>query len=156
MPRQRSGARPTAPARRPAPAPTQQQQTRPATTYAAPPASRAAHSSTPTAQAPTGQAPGLFAQMATTAAGVAVGSAVGHTLSSAVGGMFGGSSALEDAAPAAVATQDSNNNNSSWGNNCVGATQNFTKCMDEHSGNMNICGWYLEQLKACQSAASQY
>lgn len=68
MPRQRSGARPTAPARRAAPAPTQQQQTRPATTYAAPPASQPAHSSTPTAQAPTGQAPGLFAQMATTAA----------------------------------------------------------------------------------------
>jgi len=71
---------------------------------------------------------------------------VGHTLSSAVGGIFGGSSAPEDAAPAAAATQDSNNNNSSWGNNCAGATQNFTKCMDEHSGNMNICGWYLEQL----------
>lgn len=68
MPRQRSGARPTAPARRAAPAPTQQQQTRPATTYAAPPASQPAHSHTPTAQAPTGQAPGLFAQMATTAA----------------------------------------------------------------------------------------
>jgi hypothetical protein len=71
---------------------------------------------------------------------------VGHTLSSAVGGIFGGSSAPADAEPAAVATQDSNNNNSSWGNNCAGATQNFTKCMDEHSGNMNICGWYLEQL----------
>ncbi|KAK1826707.1 mitochondrial intermembrane space cysteine motif-containing protein MIX17 [Podospora conica] len=154
MPRQRSGARPSAaPARRPAP--TQQQQTRPATTYAAPPpASQAAHSSTPTAQAPTGQAPGLFAQMATTAAGVAVGSAVGHTLSSAVGGLFGGSSAPADAAPQAAAPQDTNN--SSWGNNCAGATQNFTKCMDDNSGNMNICGWYLEQLKACQSAASQY
>ncbi|KLU83256.1 hypothetical protein MAPG_02321 [Magnaporthiopsis poae ATCC 64411] len=43
-----------------------------------------------------------------------------------------------------------------WGNNCAGATQNFTKCMDENGGNMQICNWYLEQLKACQAAASQY
>lgn len=43
-----------------------------------------------------------------------------------------------------------------WGNNCAGATQNFTKCLDDNQGNMQICGWYLEQLKACQSAASQY
>lgn len=34
--------------------------------------------------------PGLFAQMATTAAGVAVGSAVGHTLAAGVGSLFGG------------------------------------------------------------------
>lgn len=104
---------------------------------------------------------------------------MGHTLSSAVGGIFGGSSAPADAAPVA-AQENSNTNNSSWGNNCAGATQNFTKCMDDNSGNMNICGWYLEQLvsfhscflpglgravltwfchlfqKACQSAASQY
>lgn len=105
---------------------------------------------------------------------------MGHTLSSAVGGIFGGSSAPADAAPVA-AQESSSTNNSSWGNNCAGATQNFTKCMDDNSGNMNICGWYLEQLvsflssgsslsglgvvltwfchplqKACQSAASQY
>ncbi|KAK4452899.1 mitochondrial intermembrane space cysteine motif-containing protein MIX17 [Podospora aff. communis PSN243] len=152
MPRQRSGARPTAPARRPAPAPAQQQ-TRPATTYA--PASAAPHAPTAGAAAPTGQQPGLFAQMATTAAGVAVGSAVGHTLSNAVGGLFGGSSAPE--APVAAQNADSAaNNNNTWGNNCAQATQSFTKCMDEHTGNMNICGWYLEQLKACQAAASQY
>ncbi|KAF3353126.1 Sorbitol dehydrogenase [Verticillium dahliae VDG1] len=28
--------------------------------------------------------------------------------------------------------------------------------MDEQSGNMQICNWYLEQLKACQAAASNY
>ncbi|KAK0656468.1 hypothetical protein B0T16DRAFT_38299, partial [Cercophora newfieldiana] len=154
MPRQRSGARPTAPARRPAPAPTQQQ-TRPATTYA--PAAAAPHAppaAAPVAPAGTSQGPGLFAQMATTAAGVAVGSAVGHTLSNAVGGLFGGSSAPE--APVAAQSADSATNNNTWGNNCAQATQSFTKCMDDNSGNMQICGWYLEQLKACQAAASQY
>ncbi|KLO84497.1 small unique nuclear receptor co-repressor [Fusarium fujikuroi] len=40
-------------------------------------------------------------------------------------------------------------------NNCAGVAQNFTKCMDENNGNMQICNWYLEQLKACQAAAGQ-
>lgn len=31
-------------------------------------------------------------------------------------------------------------------NNCAGVTKQFTTCLDEHSGNMQICGWYLEQL----------
>lgn len=87
-----------------------------------------------------------------TRSGVAIGSSVGH----AIGGLFsgGGSSSVEQAPQqAAVNTQSQN---SEWGNNCAGATQNFTKCMDEHGGNMQICNWYLEQLKACQSAASQY
>ena len=39
---------------------------------------------------------------------------------------------------------------------CAGDVKNFTKCMDENNGNMTICGWYLDQLKACQTAAKQY
>ena len=81
--------------------------------------------------------------------GVAVGSSIGH----AIGGMFGGSSAPAEAAPQQAHTQQQQQQ---WGNNCAGATQNFTKCMDDHNGNMQICNWYLEQLKACQSAASPY
>ncbi|OIW31060.1 hypothetical protein CONLIGDRAFT_574194, partial [Coniochaeta ligniaria NRRL 30616] len=90
--------------------------------------------------------------------GVAIGSTIGH----AVSGLFGGSSSSEPL-PADAAAQNSvqasNGQNASgqaWGNNCAGATQQFTKCMDEQGGNMQICGWYLEQLKACQAAASQY
>ncbi|KAM0816318.1 putative CHCH domain-containing protein [Seiridium cardinale] len=150
MPRQRSAGRP-APARptvapRSAPAP-QAQQTRPAATYApaqAPPQQHAAPAPAPS------QGPGLFGQMASTAAGVAVGSSIGH----AIGGFFGGGSSApaESVSPQATQTQQNNE----WGNNCAGATQSFTKCMDDHSGNMQICGWYLEQLKACQAAATQY
>ena len=85
--------------------------------------------------------------------GVAVGSSIGH----AVGGLFsGGSSAPAEASPQAPAAANTSASNPSWGNNCAGATKQFTTCMDEQGGNMQICGWYLEQLKACQAAASQY
>jgi len=138
MPRSRSAgrapSRPTVPSR--APAPTQQQQSRPATTYAPP----AAQPQAPPAQS---QGPGLFGQMASTAAGVAVGSSIGH----AIGGMFGGGSSSSAELPAQQQAQaQATQQNSSWGNNCQTATQNFTKCMDDNNGNMQICNWYLEQL----------
>ncbi|KAI1196353.1 hypothetical protein F5X97DRAFT_219474 [Nemania serpens] len=151
MPRQRSAARP-APARpsvpaRSAPAPTHQQ-TRPASTYA--PAHSPAQA--PSAAAPAAsQGPGLFGQMASTAAGVAVGSTIGH----AIGGLFGGgSSAPVEAAPQQANAASQNQNQ--YSTNCAGAAESFTKCMDDNNGNMQICNWYLEQLKACQQAAKQY
>ncbi|KAH8907932.1 hypothetical protein BR93DRAFT_926957 [Coniochaeta sp. PMI_546] len=156
MPRQRSAgrapARPSVPSRAPS-NPTHQQQTRPASYAAAPPAA-AAHPPA-TAQAPS-MGGGMLGNIASTAAGVAIGSTIGH----AVSGLFGGSSSSEplpaDAAQNNVQANSQNANSQSWGNNCAGATQQFTKCMDEQGGNMQICGWYLEQLKACQAAASQY
>lgn len=39
---------------------------------------------------------------------------------------------------------------------CMTDVKNFTRCMDENQGNMSICGWYMEQLKACQQAARPY
>ncbi|PNP40212.1 hypothetical protein TGAMA5MH_07867 [Trichoderma gamsii] len=143
MPRQRSSAR--APSRPTVSAPAPQQR-RPATTMAAPPQQHA-----PTAMAPpqASQGPGLFGQMASTAAGVAIGSSVGH----AIGGLFSGGSS-EPAAP--VQAQADPQQQQQQYNNCAGAAQNFTKCLDENGGNMQICSWYLEQLKACQAAASQY
>ncbi|RYP26832.1 hypothetical protein DL768_011550 [Monosporascus sp. mg162] len=154
MPRQRSAGR-SAPARPSVPsraAPPQAQQKRPATTYA--PAQGTQHApptAGPTAAQQPSQGPGLFGQMASTAAGVAVGSSIGH----AIGGLFSGGGSGEPA-PASQDTQAAQQQQNQWGNNCAGATQNFTKCMDEQQGNMQICGWYLEQLKACQAAASQY
>ncbi|KAK3388965.1 hypothetical protein B0T20DRAFT_447403 [Sordaria brevicollis] len=154
MPRQsRGSARPSVPARKPV-APTNQQQSRPASTYAPPAAApHAPPAAAPQMSAPVSQGPGLFGQMASTAAGVAIGSSIGH----AIGGMFsGGSSAPEAPAAAPVQAQAAAAQNSSWGNNCSEATKSFTQCMDQQQGNMQICGWYLEQLKACQAAASQY
>jgi hypothetical protein len=39
---------------------------------------------------------------------------------------------------------------------CEAQVMNFKTCMDQNEGNLTICGWYLDQLKACQAAASQY
>ncbi|PSK34917.1 Mitochondrial intermembrane space cysteine motif-containing protein MIX17 [Elsinoe australis] len=155
MPRQRGGGssaprRPTAaPAAPPRPAP---QQTRPSSTAAHPPAQQQA----PPAQG--SQGPGLFGQMASTAAGVAVGSSIGH----AVGGWFGGGSS----APAEQASQvpaDNTYNSTGMQSSqyqaqgaCANDVNQFRKCMDDNQGSLTICGWYLDQLKACQAAAGQY
>ncbi|RFU77557.1 hypothetical protein TARUN_4683 [Trichoderma arundinaceum] len=143
MPRQRSVGR--APSRPTAAAPAPQQR-RPATTMAAPPQQHAPQATMPPQQA--SQGPGLFGQMASTAAGVAIGSSVGH----AIGGLFSGGSSE----PAPVQAQAQAPQQTQQYNNCAGAAQNFTKCLDDNGGNMQICNWYLEQLKACQAAASQY
>ncbi|KAL4991557.1 hypothetical protein BDW68DRAFT_152293 [Aspergillus falconensis] len=173
MPRQRRGAapaptparsaptRPTAAPAQPAHSPYGQQHQQPHSTAAHPPTATQA----PAAPAPIQQSsgPGLFGQMASTAAGVAVGSSIGH----AIGGLFsgGGSSApaeTQQAPPAQAQPMDNglwqgSATNSSWENPaCATDVQNFRKCMDENQGNMSICGWYLDQLKACQAAAKPY
>jgi len=164
MARQRRGAatparsapaRPTAAPARPNVTPPQPQN-RSASSVAHPPASAQA----PQAPAQAGSGPGLFGQMASTAAGVAVGSSIGH----AIGGFFGGGSSSTappetQQADSSVATRDANGayQSSSWGpRSCEADAKSFTQCLDQNQGNMQICGWYLEQLKACQSAASQY
>ncbi|KAF7867182.1 hypothetical protein EAF04_005266 [Stromatinia cepivora] len=162
MPRQGRSGRGSAPSRPTVSAPSRPptvQQTRPATTAAYPPrpASGAAPPAVPQAQAGAPQTqsssgPGLIGQVASTAAGVAIGSSLGH----AITGFFGGgSSAPEAAQDNAVATQTQEKNQ--FGEpNCGFQVKSFTNCMDENQGNMSICNWYLEQLKACQNTASQY
>lgn len=39
---------------------------------------------------------------------------------------------------------------------CANDIKTFTNCMNQNNGDLNICGWYLEQLKACQQAARNY
>ncbi|KAL9593058.1 MAG: hypothetical protein Q9219_007687 [cf. Caloplaca sp. 3 TL-2023] len=158
MPRQRRGApsRPAVAPKRPT-APTQQQPNRPSSTAAYPPAT--GQKAAPPAHASQQQSPGLFGQMASTAAGVAVGSSIGH----AIGGLFGGGSSSSAAEPQQAAgsvagnTSETTYQNDSWApRSCEADAKSFTKCLDENGGNMQICGWYLDQLKACQSAASNY
>ena len=173
MPRgSRGGGRP---APRPAPAPARPaaapQQSRPMTTTSRPPAN-AAQQGTQQAGAKQGQSPGLFGQMASTAAGVAVGSSIGH----AIGGFFGGGSSAQEPLPEQTQYQqpvdaygqpggamDSNlyGSNTNMRRNeasgpCANDIKQFTDCMNQNRGDMNVCGWYMEQLRACQMAAKNY
>ncbi|KJA23138.1 hypothetical protein HYPSUDRAFT_40296 [Hypholoma sublateritium FD-334 SS-4] len=147
-PQRQSRSRASAPASRAAPA-----QTRSASTAAAPsgyasaahppalPAAAASH-------APPAQGPGMLAQMAATAGSVAVGSTIGHGLSSM---LFGGSSS---AAPAAEAPPVQQQQQQGTGISCEVQAKDFTRCLEK--ADMPSCTWYLEQLKACQAAASPY
>ncbi|KAK2743406.1 hypothetical protein FQN57_004871 [Myotisia sp. PD_48] len=162
MPRQRRAAAtparsaPSRPQAAPArPAPQQQRSSSTAAPQqAAPPAAAAP-------QASAGS--GLFGQMAATAAGVAVGSSIGH----AVGNFFSGGSSsapveTAQAQPADSQAMDSgmyqSNASSGWAENsaCETDVKAFRRCMDDNRGDMSICGWYLDQLKACQQASKQY
>ncbi|KAJ3800548.1 hypothetical protein GGU11DRAFT_814679 [Lentinula aff. detonsa] len=90
----------------------------------------------------------MLAQMAATAGSVAVGSTIGHGISSM---LFGGSSAP---APAVEAAQASSAPQSRTGINCDVQAKDFTQCLEK--ADLPSCTWYLEQLKACQAAAAPY
>ncbi|CBQ67958.1 conserved hypothetical protein [Sporisorium reilianum SRZ2] len=110
----------------------------------------------PPAMAQQSQGPGLFGQMASTAAGVAVGSTMGHGLSNM---LFGGSSsapAEQAQQPAPQAYQGAYpQQQQNLGVSCEQQSKDFIKCL-ESTNDMNSCSYYLEQLKACQAAARPY
>jgi len=167
MPRQSRGSssgggrRPTAaPARPSAP---MQPQSRQSSTAMTPAANQSA-ATRPPPQAGQ-QSPGLFGQMASTAAGVAVGSSIGH----AIGGFFGGGSSNSSEALPAEQQQQQNQgmmnpaDNNTYMNSqyqppraCENDSKRFYECMDQNRGDLTVCGWYMDQLKACQAAARPY
>lgn len=138
-------------------APVQRTQTRSAHTAAAPSHySQAPPAAHPVAQPAQSQGPGLFGQMASTAAGVAVGSTIGHTLGAGITSMFGGSSAPAAPVEQNVAPIDQSNQYQQQARTCDADASAFTRCLTENSGNMQICDFYLQQLKACQEASKHY
>jgi hypothetical protein len=92
-----------------------------------------------------------------TSSGVAVGSSIGH----AVGGWFSGGSSAP-AAPADQPLAQAENGQTTMNSQyqapsvCAQDVSNFRSCMDQNQGDLTICGWYLDQLKSCQAAASKY
>lgn len=136
------------------PAPAAPSQTRRTHTAAVPMASNAHPASSPpvtsAATNTTSNAPGLFSQMAATAGGVAVGSTIGHGLSSM---LFGSSpqSAPPVEQPVSQAQQPYAQQHQI---SCEVQAKEFTKCLE--NTDLQSCSWYLQQLKACQQAASPY
>ncbi|BGO94007.1 hypothetical protein NBRC10512_003640 [Rhodotorula toruloides] len=155
MPRQTRSSRPTA---RPAASHAgPSTQTRQASTMAAPPPTHAPHHAAPPVAhapaAPTSAGPGLFGQMASTAAGVAVGSTVGHGLSSMLFG--GGGSSAPAEAPAAPVEQQTYQQ-ARMGGACEVQAKDFVSCLNATGNDTQSCQYYLDMLKQCQAAAAPY
>lgn len=79
--------------------------------------------------------------MAATAGSVAVGSTIGHGISSM---LFGSSSSAAPAEPAAPVQQQQAYQTT--GAACEVQAKEFTKCLDK--ADLPSCTWYLDQLKA--------
>ncbi|OLL23089.1 Mitochondrial intermembrane space cysteine motif-containing protein MIX17 [Neolecta irregularis DAH-3] len=87
-----------------------------------------------------GNGGGLLANIASTAAGVAL----GHTMANAVTGFFGGNSEApveEIASPVAPQQQQARANGA-----CDADAQAFARCISENPGNTQSCNWYMEQF----------
>ncbi|GBB87783.1 hypothetical protein RclHR1_14290003 [Rhizophagus clarus] len=110
------------------------------------------------------RSPGLFGQMASTAAGVAVGHSIGHGIT----GLFSGGSSSETPAPQdpqsqyTPQTQDGQpqyqafQNDSYGGASCENDAKALTKCLELNNHNISLCQYYLDNLKACQQMSSQF
>ncbi|CAD5217720.1 unnamed protein product [Bursaphelenchus okinawaensis] len=93
------------------------------------------------------QGPGLMGQMAATAGGVAIGSAVGH----AVGNMFTGGSNHEAApAPAQAAAPPAAYNNQPLQNACEIEWRQFLECSQNQS-DLSLCSSYNDLFKQCKA-----
>ncbi|KAJ1667941.1 hypothetical protein IW140_003474 [Coemansia sp. RSA 1813] len=115
--------------------------------------------SAPPAAAPPRQ-PGLLAQMATTAAGVAIGSAAGHGLANAASSMFGGGSEgtaqpqQQQQQPIQPAAYDQSTGFQQPARNCDVDAKSFTRCLESTNNDMTACQYYLDALKSCQAFVS--
>lgn len=132
---------------RPAAAPTPNV---PARAAAAPPPAPAA---APASAVGAPQQPSMFQQMAATAGGVAVGSAVGHTLGAGISSLFSGSGEKEVAAPAAQAAPAQQYAAAPAGNEpkgpCTWEIQQFLQCAQGQS-DLTLCEGFNEALRQCK------
>ncbi|CAG8736141.1 13534_t:CDS:2 [Acaulospora morrowiae] len=109
-----------------------------------------ANTSDPPTSLTTPKQPSLLGQVASTAAGVAIGHSVGQGITSLFSG--GGSSVTETQEKPKY--QDSQTDGRHVA--CEADTRALKNCLEQNNYDVNVCQWYLENLKACQQMASQY
>uniref|UniRef100_A0A0K0D4D2 CHCH domain-containing protein n=1 Tax=Angiostrongylus cantonensis TaxID=6313 RepID=A0A0K0D4D2_ANGCA len=93
------------------------------------------------------QGPGLFGQMAATAGGVAIGSAVGH----AVGNMMmGGGSSTPESAPAQTVAPAADHQPQAYAQPCEFEWRQFIECTQNQS-DVSLCNGFNEAFKQCKA-----
>jgi hypothetical protein len=94
-----------------------------------------------------------MAQMATTAAGVAVGSTVGHVAGAAITGMFSGDSKSEQtaaAAPPQPQQQPQQQQQQQQQSPCQFEVKQFLDCAENQS-DFTLCEGFKDAMKQCKS-----
>ncbi|KAJ2263525.1 hypothetical protein GGI01_000690, partial [Coemansia sp. RSA 376] len=135
---------------------------RSAHTMAAPAPMRQAAPPAPVQHAPATaqpQQPSMFAQMAATAGGVAVGSAIGHTVGAAVTGMFSGGGSSDSSAqqqqqqaPLQSSAYDQPMQHQQQTNAaCDADIRSYISCLDSTNQDTATCKYYLDRFKMCQA-----
>lgn len=104
----------------------------------------------PAPVAPAQQGPGLFGQMASTAAGVAVGSTVGHMAGAAIVGALGGPR-QPAAEPVADSAEYHEARGGAVGGPCATELQQFVECSSRYNDS-SLCANLQEALKQCYTA----
>lgn len=102
--------------------------------------------------------------VASTAAGVAVGSTAGHALGSLFMGNRGENEPVEQQQPQQpqysdqqqYAGQQQYQQQQAVVGNCEADAKAFAKCLEENTNDISACQWYLDQLKSCRQMAQQY
>lgn len=103
----------------------------------------------------------MFAQMAATAGGVAVGSAIGHVAGSAITGLFSGGSSHEAApaqpvqqAPAQYAAPQYASQPQEPTGPCAWEIKQFIQCSQNQS-DLTLCQGFNEALRQCREKNSK-
>jgi coiled-coil-helix-coiled-coil-helix domain-containing protein 2 len=125
----------------------QQQQPVPTTTH------------TPTTPVVVSSGPGLLGQMVSTAAGVAMGSTIGHTVGGIIThGLFGSSSDRDEIAASSSPTNQtmmsSNPSTSSLSTDpsriCSFQSKQLAECLQQSGNDISLCEYYLTMLNQCR------
>ncbi|KAJ8965116.1 hypothetical protein NQ314_004341 [Rhamnusium bicolor] len=107
----------------------------------------------PQAAPATSQGPGLFGQMAATAGGVAVGSAIGNTVGHAMTGLFSGGSGSEapaqQAAPAPQQQQAQGHGSAEPSGPCAWEIKQFLDCATNQP-DLTLCQGFNEAIQQCK------
>lgn len=96
--------------------------------------------------------------MASTAAGVAVGSTIGHTLGAGISGMFGGGSRQPEPQAAAppMDYQQQQQQMQMRPNACETDQKAFMRCLESNANDISACQFYLDMLKQCEQTSKNY